>query len=399
MLSQQTVERVKSTAPFLTSHGPALTAHFYQRLFKNYPDLQHTFNRANQASGRQQLALFSAIGAYVHYLDDLPALTSAVERIAQKHSSVLVQAEHYEVVGQELIGTLGDLGGELITPDIQQAWIEAYQFLANIFITREQAIYTAQANKVGGWQGFRRFIIHDKIMESELIQSFILMPEDGAPVADFLPGQYIGIQLRAAGQDYDAIRQYSLSDTSNSEYYRISVKCEHDGEVSPYLHQLPLQSIINVTPPSGDFYLNLPLQTPIVLLSGGIGQTPLLSMLNSTLKQPLSKDIYYLHGCENGQHHAFAKHLNFQCKAHPKLHRWVWYQSPLANDLKSEDYDFSGLMSLDKVASELPIEQAHFYCCGPTGFMAEMYRQLTSMGVTPDRIHYENFGPHIDANN
>ena len=398
MLSQQTIACVKSTIPFLEAHGSALTAHFYQRLFTNYPDLQHVFNRSNQASGRQQQALFNAIAAYAHYLDDLPALSSAVERIAQKHSSVLVKPEHYEVVGQELIGTLGDLGGDLITPDIVQAWSLAYQFLANIFIQREQAIYHQQASDLGGWKGFRPFVISDKHIESELILSFTLTPQDGCPVADFHPGQYIGVQLRVEGQDYDAIRQYSLSDASNGEYYRISVKCEQDGEVSSFLHQLPIGSLVNVTPPAGDFYLDLPLSSPVVLLSAGVGQTPLLSMLNSALKQPNDHDIYYLHACLNGQHHAFAEHLKAQRVAHPNLQSWVWYESPLESDLISEDYDQSGLMVLAHLGQDLPFKTAHFYCCGPTGFMSEMYRQLRALNVDESRIHYEHFGPNIDAN-
>ncbi len=397
MLSQQTIACIKSTIPFLESQGAKLTAHFYQRLFSNHPDLQHMFNRSNQASGRQQQALFNAIAAYAHYLDDLPALTTAVERIAQKHTSVLVKAEHYEIVGQELIATLGDLGGDLITPQVVQAWTEAYQFLARIFIQREQDIYQLQANQQGGWQGFRSFIISEKRFESEQILSLTLTPKDQLAVASFKPGQYIGVQVRAEGQKYDAIRQYSLSDASNGKSYRISVKCENEGEVSTFLHQLPVGSEVNVTSPAGDFYLTLPLSAPVVLLSAGVGQTPLLSMLNSALEQQSEHSIYYLHACLNSQQHAFADHLKAQRAKYPTLKNWVWYESPLDQDWISEDYDYAGLMSLSKVAPALPLQDAHFYCCGPTGFMSEMYRQLRSLNVTTDRIHYENFGPHIDA--
>lgn len=397
MLSQQTIDCIKSTIPFLTTHGTDLTEHFYRRLFTNHPDLQHMFNRSNQASGRQQQALFNAIAAYAHYLDDLPALTTAVERIAQKHSSVLVKPEHYDVVGQELIATLSDLGGELITPEITQAWTEAYQFLAGIFIQREQDIYQQQANVTGGWQGFRAFIISERREESEQILSFTLTPKDKRAVAEFQPGQYIGVQVRATGQAYDAIRQYSLSDASNGNAYRISVKCENEGEVSTYLHQLPVGSEVNVTSPAGDFFLTLPLSSPVVLLSAGIGQTPMLSMLNSALKHQSDHNIYYLHACLNGQQHAFSQHLKTQRAQHPKLHNWVWYESPLVDDLVSEDYDYKGLMNLNKIANELPLQQAQFYCCGPAGFMSEVYRQLRALNVAADRIHYENFGPHIDA--
>lgn len=397
MLDRNTVALVKSTAPLLNDMGTQLTAHFYRRLFTRAPELQHIFNRSNQASGRQQQALFNAIAAYLDHLDDLSVLSSAVERIAHKHSSVLVTPAQYEIVGEELIATLEDLAGERFTEPLRNAWVAAYRYLADIFIQREAAIYTAQQKAEGGWQGWRRFVIRQILDETPSVKSFIMEPEDRRPIADYQPGQYVGIQVRARGSEYDAIRQYSLSDAPNGVSYRVSVKHDIGGEISPHLHQLSEGDVVNVTPPAGDFFIDQTSDKPVVLLSGGIGQTPLLGMLNSLIRSSSPRQICYLHACENGLHHAFAEHLKACELSYPNISVWVWYRSALPADRKAEDYDFDGLMQISQLKEYLPLSQAEFYCCGPEAFMSSVYSQLLDLGVDSGRIHYENFGPHRDV--
>ena len=132
MLTDKHIDIIKSTIPLLENAGPALTGHFYQRLFSHNPELQDIFNMANQHSGRQQVALFEAIAAYAKNIENLAVLTTAVERIAQKHTSFNIKAPHYAIVGHHLIETLRELASEAFTADVEEAWTKAYQFLAQI---------------------------------------------------------------------------------------------------------------------------------------------------------------------------------------------------------------------------------------------------------------------------
>ena len=140
MLTDKHIAIIKTTIPLLENAGSAMTTHFYQRLFVHNPELQDIFNMSNQHTGRQQVALFEAIAAYAKNIENLSALTTAVERIAQKHTSFNIQAEHYAIVGQHLIETLRELAPEAFTSNVEEAWTSAYQFLAGIFIVKPSYI-------------------------------------------------------------------------------------------------------------------------------------------------------------------------------------------------------------------------------------------------------------------
>ena len=162
MLDQATIAVIKSTIPLLESAGPALTQHFYQRMFNHNPELKDVFNLAHQRSGGQPLALFSAVAAYARNIDNLGALTGAVERIAHKHTGFLIQPEQYHIVGSHLLATLKEMGGSAVTDEVLEAWGKAYGVLADIFIGREGELYREKASEIGGWQGARAFLIKEK---------------------------------------------------------------------------------------------------------------------------------------------------------------------------------------------------------------------------------------------
>lgn len=160
MLDSQTIATVKSTIPLLVETGPKLTAHFYDRMFTHNPELKDTFNMSNQFSGDQREALFNAICAYAANIENLASLLPAVERIAQKHTSLNIQPEDYQTVGKHLIATLD----ELFSPgqEILDAWAKAYGVLAQVFIQREEQIYREAEENIGGWRTLRRFRIAKK---------------------------------------------------------------------------------------------------------------------------------------------------------------------------------------------------------------------------------------------
>ncbi|MGF1768126.1 NO-inducible flavohemoprotein [Enterovibrio makurazakiensis] len=392
MLSPKTIEIVKSTAPLLAETGPKLTAHFYDRMFSHHPELKNIFNMSNQFTGAQREALFNAVHGYAANIDNLPALLPVIEKIAQKHVSFNVTPEMYAIVGENLLATID----ELFSPgqEVLDAWAEAYGVLANVFVTREEEIYQSKEATEGGWRGTREFTVLAKTKESEVITSFIFSPVDGKPVTNYKPGQYIGIYLNPEQFEHQEIRQYSLSSAPKTNTYRISVKRDPQGVVSNYLHDhLNVGDTVKLAPPSGDFFLEASKDTPVALISGGVGLTPMLSMLE-TLTANHDADIHWLHATENSQHHAFGEHINHLIQRNPRAKRNVWYREPLVTDNLAEDYDHAGLIDLGLVDGLTDNEQRHYYLCGPIGFMQSAAKQLMTAGVTTDRIFYECFGPH-----
>jgi len=153
MLKPSTIATVKATAPVLAVHGYAIIQRFYERLFQAHPELKNLFNMRHQERGEQQRALAGAVLAYATNVDNLAALTPAVARITHKHASLNVQAEQYGVVGQHLLAAIKEVLGEAATTDIVDAWAEAYQELADIFIQAEARLYEEAAARPGGWRG------------------------------------------------------------------------------------------------------------------------------------------------------------------------------------------------------------------------------------------------------
>lgn len=420
MLDQRTIQVVKSTIGLLESAGPALTEHFYQRMFKHNPELKDIFNLAHQHTGGQPVALFNAIAAYAKNIDNLAVLSTTVERIAHKHTGFLIRPEHYHIVGEHLLATLQELGGDAVNEEVLDAWGKAYGFLANIFIGRETELYRQSAATSGGWTGTRPFRISNKTVESEVITSFLLTPVDELPVMAFLPGQYLSVQLNHPKLLHQEIRQYSLSDAPNGHSYRISVKRELEGQVSNLLHDdYQLGDILDIAPPAGDFSLQAN-DNPVVLISAGVGLTPMMSMLASLLPQDDSSshspvqapstatkatplhceghtlvpqaEITWLHACEHGGVHSFKTQLKEQSQRYQHLHSYVWYRNPRAQDRPAEDYDFDGTIKLAKVSRHIQ-PHAHYYFCGPIAFMREVKQQLLALNVPESQLHYEVFGP------
>ncbi|HCJ99441.1 MAG TPA: NO-inducible flavohemoprotein [Serratia grimesii] len=393
MLDSKTIATVKSTIPLLAATGPKLTAHFYDRMFEHNPELKDVFNMNNQRNGDQRQALFDAICAYASNIENLAALLPAVERIANKHTSLNIQPDQYHIVGGHLLATLD----EMFSPgqEVLDAWGKAYGVLANVFIQREDQIYQASAAADGGWRDLRAFRIVKKQPQSDVICSFVLAPVDGGRVIDFKPGQYLAVYIKHDSMENQEIRQYSLTTSPNGEYYRIAVKREDQGKVSNFLHQQAKEGdVIYIAPPHGDFFLDAQPETPVALISAGVGQTPMLGMLNTLHDNQHPADIHWLHAAENGSVHAFADEVADIAQRMPNLRRHVWYNQPGADDVEGRDYQSRGLMNLSALRETLSTPQMHYYFCGPVPFMQYVAKQLLEMGVDADRIHYECFGPH-----
>ena len=395
MLDARTIEIVKSTLPLLANAGVEVTDHFYKRMFSHNPELKDIFNLSNQATGRQQFALFSAVAMYAQHIDDLGALSELVERVAHKHVSFDIQPEQYQIVGHHLIETLRELAPNEFTDEVADAWVKAYGLLANVLIGREHEIYSDYQAKTGGWTGPRWFEVKAKTAESALVTSFTFAPVDGGEVAEYQPGQYLAVKLKPENAENIEIRQYSISDKFNGESYRISVKREtqpRNGLVSNYLHDhVQVGDRIELMPPTGDFYL-AHTDKPTVLISAGVGITPMMAMLQTLIEAKNKQPVWFLHACANKQQHSYARQLQEQAEQLENLHYYYWYK----NDDGSDERALSGLMELNRLQFELPLDEAHFYICGPVAFMRFIKQQLLELKVPAAHIHYEVFGPNSD---
>lgn len=404
MLDQNTIDIVKSTAPVLDEHGETLTRHFYERMFANNPEVAPFFNPAHQAGGTQQRALAAAICAYAANIDNLEVLGEAVELIAQKHASLQIKPEHYPIVGENLLASISEVLGEAASNDILDAWAKAYGFLADIFIAREREIYETNARKDGGWSGFRRFKVVRKQPESEIITSFYLQPEDEGALPDFLAGQYVTVRV-ATPDGHTTMRNYSLSDASGNDYFRISVKrevaadCGEPGFVSNLLHDaIEEGAVLELAPPCGEFVLDPSEQhaRPLVLLAAGIGITPIFSILKTALQTMPDRSIILVHACLNPQVQAFKATLDNLAQENPRLAVYYRYSDVTDRGEALGENASLGLVDADYVESLLPGKDADYYFCGPHPFMVNIYRDLLQWGIPGSQVHFEFFGPKAE---
>ena len=405
MISPKSIEIVKATAPAVAPLAETITRRFYQLMFAGNPEVQAYFNQAHQHSGGQQKALAGAICAYAANIENLEVLGSAVELIAQKHCSLGIQPEHYPIVGKHLLATIRDVLGDAATDEVLAAWGEAYGLLAEVLIGREAEIYREQNEAPGGWNGYRTFVVERKQPECEIVTSFYLRPADGGALPLFKPGQYITVKIDHPTTPTSP-RNYSLSDRPGLDHFRISVKREPrlvpsapEGLISNFLHAgVNVGDELQIGPPCGEFTLEAPAEEgrPIVMLAGGIGVTPLLSMLKGLVHRGIDSPIYFLHGARNSRLHPLANEIREIAGENANVRAHFCYDSPLADDLERGLCHSTGILDMDIVREVIPTSDADFYFCGPKPFMAGIYRGLRNWGVDDSRIRFEFFGPRED---
>lgn len=400
-LSPETVAIVKATVPALQAHGLAITQTMYGHLFRD-EEIRDLFNQSHQGEGGSQpKALAGAVLAYAQNIDNLGVLGPAVERIAQKHAGLNILPEHYPYVANALLKAIAEVLGEAATDDILKAWGEAYWFLAELLIGREAEIYRAQAAAPGGWAGWREFVVDRVVEESEIIKSFYLRPADGGQVMRHKPGQYLTFRFEVPGHGM-LKRNYSISSAPSDTGYRITVKREPSpaynpaapaGLASSWLHDHAVPGTrIQVAPPAGDFFLE-PGDRPLVLLSGGVGLTPMVSMLEAIAQEGRPQPTWYVHGAQNGRVHAMAGRIRELGASNDDIRSACFYADPTADDVRGEDYDQHGFITVDWLKAHTPFDQALFYVCGPKPFLRALVPQLLAAGVDASRIRYEFFGP------
>ncbi|SAL83926.1 nitric oxide dioxygenase [Caballeronia arvi] len=403
MLTQKTKDIVKATAPVLAQHGYPIIQRFYLRLFQAHPELKNVFNMAHQEQGQQQQALARAVYAYAENIENPESLAAVLKNIAHKHASLDVRAEHYPVVGEHLLGAIKDVLGDAATDEIIAAWAQAYGNLADVLMGMESELREKSAAQLGGWNGWRRFVVKDKRAESSVITSFILEPVDGKPVINFEPGQFVSVAVNVPALQLQQIRQYSLSDMPNGHSYRISVKREEGdatrppGYVSSLLHEhVGVGDELDLAAPFGTFYIDVDATTPIVLISGGVGLTPMVSMLKRAIQNP-HRQVVFVHGARNSAVHAMRDRLRQTSATYANFKAVIYYDDPLPADVQGKDYDRKGFIDLNELKDLVLQPDADYYICGPIPFMRIQHDALKAMDIPETRIHYEVFGPDLFA--
>ncbi len=282
-------------------------------------------------------------------------------------------------------------------PALSQGWKGSFEALAsqdagNAPVSGNRGLGPA-ASKPPAWHGFRPLRVARVERESARVTSLTLESEDGSALPPALPGQFLVLRLQPAANMPVILRNYSMSGAPGAGAYRVSVKQELNGKGSSFLcTQVKRGDVLEVSAPRGSFTLQ-PGDGPVVLLSAGIGATPVLAMLHALAVNRSAREVWWLYGVRNAAEHPFAREVRALAAALPHLRSFVAYSRPAPEDRLGEDYDAPGRLSL-QVLQQLGVpSQADFYLCGPPPFLRSFAQDLTNWGVASWRLHQEIFGP------
>ena len=254
------------------------------------------------------------------------------------------------------------------------------------------------------WNGFRKFKVVSKVEETSDITSFYLAPHDGKELPEFLPGQFLTFQIPVPTQPHPVIRCYSLSDSPfHPERYRVSIKrvpaprnepTAPPGLVSNYFHDfLNENDIVDIKAPSGHFHLSMTKKFPVVLLAGGVGITPLLSMLNAITEMGSQREVWFFLGVRNKKDHVMKEHLEMVARENENVRLRVFYSAPGETDVLDEDYHVKGRVNVENLKTILPSSNFDYYICAPPPMVKDLRKDLADWGVPKKNIHFEAFGP------
>ncbi len=398
MISAAARPYIDASVPVLREHGLAITRRFYSNMFAAHPELTNLFNMGNQASGVQQQSLAAAVFAYAANIDDVAALTPVINRIVHKHVSVGIVPAHYPIVGRHLLGAIQEVLGEAAVPPLMAAWHEAYTALADTLIAAERELY-AQARITPGH--FQPMQVQAVVEECVDVISYTLVSPDGASVPAFKPGQYVSVRVRLP-QGQTQLRQYTLSDRPHPDRLRITVKRAvaradaPEGQVSTLLqHELAVGSTVDVSHPFGDFMPDTAGTAPIVLLSGGIGITPMIAVLNEIAATAPQREVVFAHAAGGPAHHAHRADVEAARLRMPGLKVITFYESGGEAVADGTGHEVrAGYMRITDLPS-WPHATTSVYLCGPIPFMQAQWRDLIEAGVPASLLHREVFGPEL----
>lgn len=400
MLSPESKETVKATLPAIGAAIDQITPIFYSRMFAAHPELQRDlFNRGNQAQGTQQRALAASIAAYATLLvdDTAPDPRAVLARIAHKHASLGIRPDQYPIVHEHLFAAIVEVLGDAVTPEVGAAWNEVYWNMAETLIDLERELYAGAGVAVG--DVWRRLVVRRRTQEGPDTVGFTMASPDGSPLPAPRPGQYVSVAVVLPDGAHQ-IRQYSVTRVDD-DAIGFSVKRVVEvatpegvapaGEVSNYLHDNVFEGdLVEVSAPFGELTLTES-DAPLMLISAGIGVTPMIGFLNFLHRTGSTRKVHVLHADRTPARHAHRAELKELVAALPgaSLHRW--YEN--LGTREAHEFLRTGLIDLEHI--DLP-DGADVYLCGPLPFMGTVRSSLRRRGVPNEQIHYEIFGPSQD---
>ncbi|MFE3292958.1 globin domain-containing protein [Rhodococcus sp. NPDC059234] len=393
-LSPASTEVIRATLPAVGAAIEDITAIFYPKMFAAHPELERDlFNRGNQKQGQQQKALAGAVAAFatLQVSEDAPRTDLIMSRIAHKHASLGITADQYEIVHKYLFEAIVEVLGEAVTPEVAAAWNEVYWLMADTLIAMEHDLYASAG--VADGRVWREVRVSRRVLQSADTVSFVLSPLGAETLPSYLPGQYIsvGVVLPDGARQ---IRQYSLVGAPSATEWQISVKAvpadagAPAGEVSNFLYDNVFEGdMLQVSMPFGDLVLEEG-DAPLLLVSAGIGCTPMIGMLNHLATNDNHRRVSVLHADRSPARHAHRTELTELVQQIPfaTMHRWY-------EDLgHREEYGTTHLGRADLSAIEIEAG-TQVYLCGPMPFMLAVRESLLDRQVPAESIHYEVFGP------
>jgi len=399
MLSDASAEIVRATLPVVGGAIGDITPVFYRRMFTAHPELQRDlFNRGNQAQGDQQRALAGSIAAYATLLvsEAAPDRTDLLARVANKHASLGVTAEQYAIVHKHLFDAIVEVLGEAVTPEVAAAWDEVFWDMAHTLIAMEGDLYAGQGVEPG--DTWLDLVVRRRTQESPDTVSFVLESPDGSTLPASSPGQYISVAV-VLPDGARQIRQYSLTRAPERKEWGITVKAIGEGraedgsllpagEVSNFLHANVFEGDrLTVSQPFGDLVLE-DSKDPLLLISAGIGSTPIIGMLHYLAGTGIDREVKVLHADRAPARHAHRQELAELVDRLPGSAMHHWYED--LGMREPSDTTKRGLIDLEGIEVST---DAQVYLCGPLPFMESVRSSLLDRGVPEANIHYEVFGP------
>ncbi len=335
--------------------------------------------------------------AYATQLIDpeAPSFRPVMQRIAHKHVSLGIRPEQYTIVGHHLMGAVAEVLGDAVTPEVAHAWDEVYWLFASQLIAEEARLYTlGGVDPEAPWRGFQ---VVQRIEDALDTVTFVLQPQDGGAVPPHLPGQYVSVAVNLPDGSRQP-RQYTVSAGSRDNSLQITVRRVRgrdgapDGVVSTFLHEHVFEGdVLEVGPPAGDMVLDEG-ERPLVLISAGVGITPVAAILDDLSLRGARRAVTVAHADRSAESHPLFASVTASVAALGGVEMHTWYENvdPTAHDRGAR----RGLMDLSDV--KVP-EDADVFMCGPLPFMRDARSELIRRGLPSTRIRYEVFGPDMFA--
>lgn len=382
-------EVIRATLPLVGARIDDITPLFYRKLFTAHPELlRDRFNRGNQQQGAQQRALAASIATYATHLVDpaLPHPRELLSRIGHKHASLGVTAAEYRIVHEHLFAAIVEvLGAETVTAEVAAAWDRVYWLMATTLIDFERSLYDSAGVEAG--DVFREARVVRRIDDPSGVAVYVVESADATrPLPDFVPGQYIsvGADLPDGARQ---LRQYSLTNRSGDGRLAFAVRKvvaeagTPAGEVSTWLHDtVGAGDRLRIGLPFGDLTIDPAATTPLVLISAGIGITPMAGILEYLAAESPARPVRVLHADRSATTHPLRDRVADLVAGLRDAEARAWYEA-----------DGTGLMDLAGI--EFPAD-ADYYLCGGSGFLQSVRTQLTAAGISGDRVHFELFAPN-----